>query len=121
MNRNPDGSLLSCEDLAAIAVANGAPADVLMRLRGDLHKEELVRSALAQKTRAACFSMFTRGELGLDSRTPANSPGFVEPPRTIGGTIAGGLDRPPAEPRTCRVDAATLAWARSCAAQACQG
>lgn len=85
MNRNLDGSLLSIDDLRAIAVhRSGANAKKLAELEGHLHSDNLFRSHLTNITGEARFAMFGRGELTLDSRTPANCPGFTEPARTRG-------------------------------------
>lgn len=88
MNRNLDGSLLSIDDLRAVAVhVCGENAEKLALLEGHLHSDNLFRSHLTNITAAARFSMFMGGGeqlLVLDSRTPMNCPGFVEPPRTRG-------------------------------------
>lgn len=74
MNRNPDGSVLTEDQLLVLAVAGGADRDALVSKIASLHNTNLIRSMLTQASAKERFAAFMRGELELDTRTQANAP-----------------------------------------------
>jgi hypothetical protein len=78
MNRNLNGTPLTNEQLIEIARANGVTAKVLEGVNA-LHNTGLIRSKLIALTKGARFRMHAQGLLMLDTRTPANSPGYRHP------------------------------------------
>lgn len=75
MNRKPDGSLLTNEDLFDIAVKDGADSDKLRSVLGSLHGHAMQRSHLTFITAQARFNDPT---LKLDTRN-VFTPAAVEP------------------------------------------
>lgn len=69
MNRKPDGTLLTADDLATIALDAGLLTSVqLDSLKGECHNANLFFSALSEKTCKVRFAMFMAGKLNLDTR-----------------------------------------------------
>ena len=73
MNRNLDGSVLTREDMTAIAIEHGI-ADEATVAGWFAHGFGLGISRLSTATAKVRHRMFLAGQLRLDTRTPSNSP-----------------------------------------------
>ena len=80
MNRRLDGRWLTTADMTTIAIDAGlATAEEINNHLGVLHNETMGKSWLTSLTANERLRLFSRGLLNLDTRTPANTPGYVEP------------------------------------------
>lgn len=80
MNRWPNGKRLTADDMRTIALdAKLMEPHSLDNHIHALHNAGLIISFLSSLTAKERHAMFYRKELELDSRTPANTPGYVEP------------------------------------------
>lgn len=80
MNRRLDGVLLTIEDMTVIALEHELISEeTLGNHISAIHNAPGIASFLSSLTAKTRRAMFMRGELRLDTRTPANSPGFKEP------------------------------------------
>jgi hypothetical protein len=80
MNRWLDGKRLTADDMRDIALQAELMDPVeLANHCSAIHNPNGIASFLTTLTAKERYRMFSRGELMLDTRTPTNSPGFVEP------------------------------------------
>ncbi len=74
MNRKLDGEELTHDDLLQIALDNNlSTPEKLNGLAGSWHNERLAQSQLNTLTQEVRFTMWSRGELLLDTRDKYNS------------------------------------------------
>lgn len=68
MNRNLDGTLLTTDDLAAMTLAhNLLTSEALADIKASLHNDALLKSKLLSLTADLRFSLFTKGQLVLNT------------------------------------------------------